>query len=192
MAGRRSAGGIGIGQFILLALGFILASVLIFGFGWWVGYDVAEQRLAREQPVVRMSASTPTAAPPTATLDAAAASSPTARQTSTAVPAPPTRAETPTERVDTPTRVPPTAAEAAVPKGWTVQVRATTDAVQAAMLSRQLRQKGYEAYIATGQQGAETLYRVRVGRFKERTEAKVMELRLKQDENQADAFVTEQ
>lgn len=195
MAGRRSAVGIGIGQFILLALGFILASVLIFGFGWWVGYDVAEQRLAREQPVVRMSASTPTPAPPAATPEPAAAQSPVLRQTATVVPATPTRAQTATPRADTPTRAlptPTTEAEAAAPKGWTVEAQKTTDAVQAAMLGRQLRQKGYDAYTVTVQQGGGMLYRVRVGRFKDRTEAKVMELRLKQDEHLPEAFITEQ
>lgn len=231
MADRGGAPGLSIGQLVTLTFGFLVASVLIFAFGWWVGYDLAQQRLAREQQVVRL----PVAAPPTppaaaapagsrSTRPGAAPAAPTATATPTevsALPSPTRRAptatrrvatatspptatrriepSTPTPRRATPTRaaeraeaVPPAGGGAEAERGWTVQAAATTDAVQAVVLARRLREKGYDAYTVTSQIQGVIWYRVRVGRFRDRTQAKVLEIRLKDQEGLTAAFVTPQ
>jgi len=54
MAKRETAPGLSIGQLVTLTFGFLLASALIFAFGFWVGYDAAQRRLARDQQFVRL------------------------------------------------------------------------------------------------------------------------------------------
>jgi cell division septation protein DedD len=51
---RLGSAGLGYGQVVFLVLGFLFASGLIFLFGIWVGRDVTERRLAREERVVRL------------------------------------------------------------------------------------------------------------------------------------------
>ncbi len=51
---RLGSAGLGYGQVVFLVLGFLIASGLIFLFGIWVGRDVTERRLAREERVVRL------------------------------------------------------------------------------------------------------------------------------------------
>lgn len=208
---RGSAPGLTIGQLVTLTLGFLVASVLIFAFGWWVGYDVAQQRLAHEQQVVRLPVVPPTVPAPATPLPTAARTVvpavPTVSPTGTVgrpsptqtVPAPtatvpptPTRAPVDLAAPSTPTTVPTLTAEQAEARGWTVQAAATTDPVQAVVLARRLREKGYDAYTATTQIQGVMWYRVRVGRFRERTEAKVVEIRLKEEEGLEAAFVTPQ
>ncbi len=64
MIGRRPRGprrprpgqaGLGLGQVFALIFGFLMTSALIFLFGIWVGRDITERRLAREERVVRMA-----------------------------------------------------------------------------------------------------------------------------------------
>jgi DedD protein len=206
MTARGGSGGLSFGQVVTLTFGFLLASVVIFAFGWWVGYDVAQQRLASEQQVVRLPVApppTPAGTPttgvvaaavtvlPTPALAALAATKPAATATSRAVA---TRPPTQPARTSTPTkgRTPTRAATRAASAGWTVQAAATTDTLEAVMLARRLREKGYEAYTATATVDGKIVYRVRVGRFADRTQAKVMELRLKTEEGLGGAAVTPQ
>jgi DedD protein len=51
---RLDSAGLGYGQVVFLVLGFLMASGLIFLFGIWVGRDVTERRLVREERVVRL------------------------------------------------------------------------------------------------------------------------------------------
>jgi len=208
---REGAPGLSLGQLVTLTLGFLVASVLIFAFGWWVGYDVAQRRLALEQQVVRLPAALPTipgpATPsptllptvvellPTVTATAIAQSaSPTATvavSTATAAPTP-TRSAIRLPGAETPISLPTAASQEVPVRGWTVQAAATTDPVQAVVLARRLREKGYDAYTATTQIRDVMWYRVRVGRFRDRTEAKVAEIKLKEEEGLEAAFVTPQ
>jgi cell division septation protein DedD len=188
----RTAPGLSIGQLVSLTFGFLVASVLIFAFGWWVGYDVAEQRLAKEQQVIRLPAKPP---PPTAT--ATRAPSFTASPgLPTATPPPPTATRTAVAPTRPPTRTaaPPLAPTSApsVVTGWTVQANATTDPVQAVVLARRLRSSGYDAYTVTGPIGGVMWYRVRVGRFRDRAEAQVVADRLQREEGLEAAFVAPQ
>jgi septal ring-binding cell division protein DamX len=222
MANARKSSGLTIGQLLTLTFGFLVASVAIFLFGMLVGRDMADQRMAKQQqvthlpaplpptanpqaaspaPVNRVAASgatetpfrialgaTPTAGRPTAPASKASA-------TPTAVPkATPTHLGPMVAWGITPTKAqtPASAASAASAGGFTVQVSATNDAVQAVMLARRLRAKGFDAYTTQGPIGGVTWYRVRVGRFADREAAKAMETRLRRDEQLEAAYVAPQ
>ena len=192
MAERRGAG-LTFGQLITLTFGFLLASVVIFVFGLWVGRDLAEQRGRRGQEAARV----PIGAPPATVAPVAVAQAPvapppaavppTAAPTATAVRRVPTATVaprlTPTRRAVTPT-----------PAGgnWTVQAYATNDTMRAIMLARTLRAKGYDASTGTKQIGAVTWYTVRVGRFRDRAAAKAMENKLRAEEGLEAASVVSQ
>lgn len=196
MAARQASSGLTIGQVFTLSFGFILASVLIFALGWWVGYDAAQQRHERDRQPVRvpvvplqMPAGAPTAA------GSAPVASPSATMTRKA--ALPTPSHTPEISIRTmpPTRVPPTRAPTTAPEprtgsgSWSVQVKVTTEALEAVMYARQLRQKGYDAYTVQAPIGNVTWYRVRVGRFADRASARATEQRLKEQEKIEAAYV---
>jgi cell division septation protein DedD len=191
MATRQASSGLTIGQVFTLSFGFILASVLIFALGWWVGYDAAQQRRERDRQPVRV----PVVPPPMPALVAtaippAAAVPPTAAMTSKPAPATPTGTPEISIRTMPPSRTPTRAAEPAAHAGtWSVQVKATTEALEAVMFARQLRQKGYDAYTVQAPIGNVTWYRVRVGRFADRATARATEQRLKQQEKIEAAYV---
>lgn len=193
MAERRGTG-LSFGQLITLTFGFLLASVVIFVFGLWVGRDLAEQQALHQREPVKM----PLAAPPTAVPVAAglaAAPAPTFPPVRAAVPTaavvppsatirvPPTATWTPLRRA-TATRTRAVAAASPTPGtgSWTVQAYATNDTVRAVMVARTLRAKGYDASTATKQIGGVTWYTVRVGRFRDRVTAKAMETKLREEE----------
>lgn len=192
MAARQASAGLTIGQVFTLSFGFILASVLIFALGWWVGYDAAQQRREHDRqpvrvPVVPLQIPAVNTAPPQVAV-------PTPSPTTTTRQAPPPSATATPElriRTMTPSRVvtrEPTSA-AARGAGWSVQVKATTEALEAVMFARNLRQKGYDAYTVQAPIGNVTWYRVRVGRFADRAAARAMEQRLKEGEKIEAAYV---
>ncbi|MEO8601626.1 MAG: SPOR domain-containing protein [bacterium] len=203
MAERRGTG-LTFGQLITLTFGFLLASVVIFVFGLWVGRDLAEQKALHQ----REPAHVPLAAAPTAVVAAAPAEPPAAPPTY-----PPMRPAPPTAVSIAPTataiRLAPTAtivvaratatsvrvaATSPTPAAgtWTVQAYATNDTVRAVMLARTLRAKGFEASTATRQIGGATWYTVRVGRFRDRVTAKAMETKLREEEGLEAASVVAQ
>jgi cell division septation protein DedD len=218
MANVRRSPGLTIGQLLTLTLGFLLASVAIFLFGMWVGRDMADQRAAKQPQVAHLPAPmAPTPNPQAATaapankvgvagagatetpFRIALAASPTAGHPTTVVAkATPTATAVPKS---TPTHLGPMVAWGVTPTrigspaatgGFTVQVSATNDALQAVMLSRKLRSKGYDAYTTQGPIGGVTWYRVRVGRFADREAAKAMETRLRREEQLEAAYVAPQ
>ncbi len=194
MAERRGPG-LTFGQLVTLTFGFLLASVVIFVFGLWVGRDLAEQRALRERDVARVPIEAPPptvargAAPPPAAVAPAPADAPpaqvvvvtaTAVPTRTMTPVPATRTATP--RRATPTRRGTTPTAAAAAGSWTVQAYATNDTVRAIMLARTLKAKGYDASTGTTQVGNTTWYTVRVGHFRDRAAAKALENKLRAEE----------
>jgi cell division protein FtsN len=190
MAGRGA--GLSFGQLITLTFGFLLASVVIFVFGIWVGRDLAEQRNNRDREVARVPVAAPPPAPPTAPPTAPRAVVPQAPVAPTPTPV---RVLSPTVLIvvrATTTR-PMVATTATAGSGvWTVQAYATNDTVRAVMLARTLRAKGYDASTATKQVGGATWYLVRVGRFRDRATAKTMENKLRSEEGLEAASVTQQ
>jgi cell division septation protein DedD len=211
--------GLGLGQLFVLIFGFLLASSLIFLFGIWVGRDITERRLAREERVVRaaipaqpMPAETPKAAEGDAafyerlrekaiqrlqeTVAAAPRSPAAARAVAVATSVRPTIrvAEKPAPRPTLPPQppAPPRRVDEWADKGWTVQVNATTNPEQATDLARNLRAKGYDAYTLQAPMRGQTWYRVRVGRLPTREKAKELETKLKSTEGLDNAYVTPQ
>jgi cell division septation protein DedD len=74
--------------------------------------------------------------------------------------------------------------------GWTVQVNATTNPQQARDMAHALKAKGYDAYTVQAPTRGQTWYRVRVGRFSSRDQAKDLEDRLRTTEGLEHAYVT--
>jgi cell division septation protein DedD len=186
MAGRRGSG-LSFGQLITLTFGFLLASVVIFVFGIWVGRDLAEQRALREREVAHVPVAPPEPARPTVARIVAPGPATLAAfppSTATRIPPAATATAVPTARA--------TATRAAAGGGWTVQAYATNDTVRAIMLSRTLRAKGYDASTGTKQVGNMTWYTVKVGRFRDHAAAKAMESKLREVEGLEAATVISQ
>jgi cell division septation protein DedD len=212
--------GLGFGQLFVLVFGFLVASVLIFLFGIWVGRDITERRLAQEERVVRL----PVPVQPTAKeeeksqdvdvafyqslkekayqrlQETAASATPTHVARASTPTAPPPRVAEKPKPSPTPRAMarvkrtePPRASDEWADAGWTVQVNATTNPHQATELAQNLRAKGYDAYTVQAPMRGQTWYRVRVGRFghRDRDKAKELEARLKNDGLDS-AYVTPQ
>ena len=197
---RRSAG-LSFGQLITWTFGFLLASLFIFVFGFWVGHDLADQQALHQRQPLRVpldAAPTPLALaavppPPAAPPVAPPTAAPThAAPVFTATPIRPPA--TPTEELEraTPTRRPALITPTVAGGGWTVQAYATNDTVRAIMLARTLRAKGYDASTGTKQVGNVTWYTVKVGRFRDRAAAKAMESKLRDAEGLEAASVVSQ
>jgi cell division septation protein DedD len=184
---------------LTLTFGFLVASVAIFLFGIWVGRDMADQRTAKQEQVVHLPVGSP---PPSTKVVASATETPLRLALAfTATPQAEKPSPTPTSPPEaTPTKLAPMVVWGATPTrraaaeagGWTVQVGAMTDPVQAVMLARRLRAKGYDAYTTQGPIGGVVWYRVRVGRFADRESAKAMETRLQKEEQIEAAYVSPQ
>jgi cell division septation protein DedD len=219
MARRTRSAGLSLGQVLTLTLGFLVASLLIFVFGIWVGKDLVERRLAQEERIVRKPADrtaveapsevnapeAPKAAVPVAPavpVNAVPSETPFMKLRATPTATPGKAAATsapgkPTLAPAKPTAAPPAKAEKRSPQewadaGWTVQVYATTDPNQATALARRLLAKGYDAYTLQAPMRGQTWYRVRVGRFPNHERAQEMEQRLKNLEGLEAAYVTSQ
>jgi cell division septation protein DedD len=73
--------------------------------------------------------------------------------------------------------------------GWTVQVIAAGEQSQADAIVKQLAAKGYAAFVVPPPPGGLRVFRVRVGRFKEKSEAEAVKRRLEKEE-QFKPFIT--
>jgi len=119
--------------------------------------------------------------PPAAKQAAESAPKAEAKQIAKAVPAPEnSKAATAQETVGSKGNV----------GAWTVQVNAYPDERSAKLLVDQLKNKGYNAHVTEVLNKGKTWYRVRVGRYDSKEEAKKLEDSLKSNENFAKAFTT--
>jgi DedD protein len=119
-----------------------------------------------EQPREQLrSTPPPPPAPPPApkTASSAASTAPAASSPAPAASGPPVRAE-------------PTG------PGYAIQLAALRQREEADVIARRLAGKGYAAYVLTPETGAPAVFRVRVGKFKDRREAESVAARLKQEE----------
>jgi cell division septation protein DedD len=66
--------------------------------------------------------------------------------------------------------------------GFAIQVAALRQRAEADGVARSLATKGYPAYVLDPESGAPPVFRVRVGKFKERSEAESVAARLQQEE----------
>jgi septal ring-binding cell division protein DamX len=200
MADRRSPG-LTFGQLITLTFGFLLASVVIFVFGFWVGHVLAEQQAAKQRDVARVPIAPPEpepsrpaqAARPPAVAATHAPVAVAAVSTNTPIPAATATAVMIVRIASTATPIRQGAATPSNSTGsYTVQAYATNDMMRAVMLSKTLQGKGYAAATATKQIGGATWYVVRVGRFRDHAAAKAMESKLRSEEGLEAASVTAQ
>jgi cell division septation protein DedD len=74
-------------------------------------------------------------------------------------------------------------------KGWTIQVNAFPDEKSAKIWVDRLKNKGYNAYVTEVNVKGKIWYRVRVGQYNSREEAKKVEEVLKTKENYTKAFI---
>ena len=102
----------------------------------------------------------------------------------------PAKASAPAPTAAAPTRLPAAAAPAPVvaasPEpsgtGFSIQVAALAKRDEADVIARRLAGKGYPAYVMAPAQGTPNMYRVRVGKYKERHEADTVAARLQKEE----------
>jgi DedD protein len=66
--------------------------------------------------------------------------------------------------------------------GFTVQVAAVKERIEADTIANRLSEKGYAAYVMAPAAGAPQVFRVRVGKFRERREAESIAARLEREE----------
>jgi len=102
---------------------------------------------------------------------------------------PPVKAEpvSPEPETSPPAAVPSNAGVAAAPAeptgpGLAIQVAAVRERADADRIANRLIGKGYSAYVVAPAAGTPTVYRVRVGKFKEQREADSVAARLKKEE----------
>lgn len=209
MANQRRSRGEGLyylsrGQMIILAAGFAVTSVIIFLLGVLIGQGIEERKLLKkEEPLVKI---------PVEPLLQGSAGTPSAKEeitfydTLAKVPKGTGATGDKTEKASEKLAKTP-AAEAGASKGeapaaqardkagertgqsaWTVQVNAFPQERDASRLAKRLTDKGYDAYVVSSNIRGKTWYRVRVGYFATRAQAKAMQEELKVKENLSQAM----
>ena len=202
------------GQMVLLGGAFTLASVVIFFLGVFTGKGIEERRLVKteESPVkIPVKPSSPAGASVPQggeskdemtfynTLTKPKGAQPLAEQKPKETkPAEKTakaevkesKSQAKESKPQTKEAPPAEGAEAkASGKGWTVQVNAFPDERSAKTWVDRLKNKGYNAYVTEVSVKGKTWYRVRVGQYSTREEAKKVEEVLKTKENYTKAFI---
>lgn len=99
-------------------------------------------------------------------------------------PAPPPPAPAPAAAATVAAKAVPAVVTAPEPAGagFAIQVAALREAGEADAIVKRLANKGYSAYVVAPKKGDATIYRVRVGKFKERREADTVAARLQKEE----------
>jgi cell division septation protein DedD len=110
----------------------------------------------------------------------------------TTAPAPPATPPTPKSESPAPAKsaAPPAAPAPAAASistepggaGFAIQVAAIREKEEADLMVKRLAAKGYPAYLVAPAKGAPTVFRVRVGKYKERREADTVAARLQKEE----------
>ena len=116
----------------------------------------------------RAAAAPPVTPPATAERSAPAAAPPSSTAASAPAPKPAAAA--------------PSVATEPAGDGFAIQLAALAKRDEAETIVRRLTQKGYSAYVMPPAAGAPSVYRVRVGKFKERREAESVSTRLQKEE----------
>jgi DedD protein len=197
------------GQMVLLGGAFVLASLVIFLLGMFIGKSIEERKIAkREEPLVRIPVKPEGAAGQKrdeVTFNERATKTPAAAVAQDKAPAekPPVRiakVEPPAPKAEKSPEKPPVEATAkkseaaaraeAADQGkiWRAQVNAFPDERSAKLLVDRLKNKGYNAYVSEAQNRGKTWYRVSVGRYNSREEAEKVVEALKTKENHPKAF----
>jgi cell division septation protein DedD len=141
-------------------------------------------------PAPRAEAPAPGAGGPPGATEPRADEPPPAGRPDPQRPAVPNLARSPDARVALALVDPPTPVPSPQMRGeWTVQVAATRDPATADRIVRQLRAKGYDAYVVTMRRQGQTFHRVRVGRYPSLESANHAVARLRREPGVPEAFV---
>jgi DedD protein len=183
-------------QLVFLFMAGTVVAVVIFLLGVFVGRGVGAEAgtidpLLAQQPtavpdVPAVASSSGSDAPASASEDLSyptrlgTAEAPREVLRDTPAPPPPTRRATPEP-------APPVPAASGVPgepagDGFAIQLAALGKREEAEGIVRRLTSKGYSAYLMAPSAGAPAVYRVRVGKFKDRREAESVSARLQKEE----------
>jgi len=106
-----------------------------------------------------------------------------------ATPPPVETTPAPTQAVPTSTSMP--ASDPGLVSGWVVQVKSTTDKQAADSLQVALAREGFPAFVVSAEVRNQTWHRVRVGRYRERSDAEAVAGRLGQRTDVESTWVTE-
>ena len=195
-------------QLVFVAMAGLVIAVVIFLFGVQVGRGVLAQRglpgadeatAAAEPPLAPAAASQPSSdAPVTAgeklsyaerlaspepaaerLKKSAPPADPPSPKPEAATPAPARAGASPEAARGEPQSVASTEPPGA---GFAIQVAALQKRDEADVIAKRLAGKGYPAYVVTPTKGAPSVYRVRVGKFKDRSEADTVAARLQKEE----------
>jgi len=190
---------------VALFMAATVVAVVIFLCGVIVGRDIYKQRVALAQAATDTPVDpTEEARPPRASEPTPASSAPSAptgaSQEKLSYPdrlasnTPPAESLKPAPSAPPPERVspPPPVASSPVPArsaptepagaGFAVQVAAVAERDEADTIAKRLTGKGYPAYVMPPAAGAPRVFRVRVGKFKDRREAEQIAGRLQREE----------
>jgi cell division septation protein DedD len=186
-------------QLVFLFMAVTVVSVVIFLCGVLVGRGVRIEPVGSDSLQAQGVATPPVEAPPPA---ATTGSEPSA-SSKEAVTYPQVLAnkEPPRERLETPKPAPPPAPVTSAPvaasaqpasaarapaepagPGFAIQLAALGKRDEADGIARRLTTKGYPAYVITPDSGGPNVFRVRVGKFKDRKEAESIAARLQKEE----------
>ena len=202
------------GQMVLLGGTFVLASLVIFFLGMFVGKGIEERKISkREEPLVKFPVKREASGATGAATDkkdgitindsmSKSAAGPLVRETTklerppeklAKAEAPVTKAEKKSEKVEaeaTPKKAEASASAETIDQGkvWRAQVNAYPDERSAKLLVDRLKNKGYNAYVSETQNRGKTWYRVSVGRYNSREDAERIVEALRTKENHPKAF----
>ena len=180
---------------VALFMAATVVAVVIFLCGVMVGRDVQKQRVAMataasEPPSDPTAAARSSESPPPAGTSSSPAASSTAPETLSypdrlARNTAPPESLKPTPPPPAPERVPAPPAEAPTEPagvGFAVQVAAVGERDEADTIALRLSTKGYPAYVMSPAAGTPRVFRVRVGKYKDRREAEQVANRLQREE----------
>jgi cell division septation protein DedD len=198
-------------QLVFLFMSAVVILVVVFLFGVMVGRGVSGDRgpleaLVQPETAAPVADAAPALAPPTGEPtainedlsypDRLSGSTPPAEKLRAAsepepkpAPAPARTEEAPKPAAEAPKPAAPAPTPAAAANlrepagsGYAIQVAALRQRAEADNVARALSSKGYPAYVMTPENGAPAVFRVRVGKFKDRSEAETVAARLQKEE----------
>jgi cell division septation protein DedD len=183
-------------QLVFLFMAGTVVAVVIFLLGVFVGRGVrplagdvdplAAQRSATVPDIPPVASSSGSEAPASAAEDlsypARLGSAAPPRDVLREAPAAPEPVARSVEAPPTPARAASGVAGEPAGDGFAIQLAALGKRAEAEGIVRRLIGKGYSAYLMTPAAGAPAVYRVRVGKFKDRREAESVSARLQKEE----------
>ena len=181
-------------QVVFVFMAGVVIAVVIFLFGVQVGRGVLAQRgLPGAADVANASEPAPASASQASSGTPVTAGEKLSYGERLSAPEPaaenlkksaaPAAADTPTPKPDAPAPAAPVAASTEPPgTGFAIQVAALRERDEADVIVKRLAGKGYPAYVLAPIKGEIAIYRVRVGKFKDRNEADTVAARLQKEE----------